>query len=307
MENNRHSHALKSLQRVKKDNDPECLVCHTTGFNRQGGFISGKLTPDKANVQCESCHGAGREHANYPKVQRAETASTKYLNCHTKENSPAYNFSTYFPKIMHPQLKPAVVHNQSISEIIGVYDVIDKNKPIINNKQLELVEFFNFYCNRCYILNNNRNDLYGDLAKPVKHIEYPIIFGIEQKPWAAYAYLAAKKSDKAQEFKDAVFKAKFEDKLNIDNKDSILKIAKSLNLEGIIKKAINKESADINQQYKAIIKLKEKYKLYATPTLVINDNLLVLPKHTADNTNQLIENTKEILLDMQCRQYAICD
>jgi hypothetical protein len=41
-------------------NDPRCLSCHTTGYDPgrdNGGFDEG--VPAMANVQCESCHGAG--------------------------------------------------------------------------------------------------------------------------------------------------------------------------------------------------------------------------------------------------------
>lgn len=39
--------------------DPACLVCHTTGFGKPGGFVSLAKTPDLIGVQCEMCHGAG--------------------------------------------------------------------------------------------------------------------------------------------------------------------------------------------------------------------------------------------------------
>jgi len=303
----RHANALQSLVKAGKDNDPECLVCHTVGFDRPGGYVAHSLTPQLANVQCDACHGAGKKHAEYPRVHRSGTASGQCLRCHTSENSPAFKFETYLPKILHPQPTPAPIQQQHISRVLGLYDVIDSDRPLVTAEQIEVIEFFNFYCNRCYVLNKNRQNLFGGLAKPVKHIEYPIIFGIEQKPWGSYAYLAAQQAGKAQAFKDAMFKAKFEDGKDIDDKETVIQLAAQLGLGGEARQAIDQEFPAVNRRYAQIQELKKNYKLYATPTLVINDNVRVLPEHTADNTNLLIENTREILLDMQCRQHAACD
>ncbi|MBZ5648153.1 MAG: cytochrome c family protein [Acidobacteriia bacterium] len=43
--------------------DAECLVCHTTGYGKPGGFESIEKTPALAGVQCEACHGAGGNYA----------------------------------------------------------------------------------------------------------------------------------------------------------------------------------------------------------------------------------------------------
>ncbi len=58
-----HAHALASLERYKREHDPDCLTCHTTSFGRPGGTRSlttaTKYFPD---VGCENCHGPSVAH-----------------------------------------------------------------------------------------------------------------------------------------------------------------------------------------------------------------------------------------------------
>ncbi|MBI4829652.1 MAG: hypothetical protein HY804_12750 [Nitrospinae bacterium] len=55
----------KALKDVKLDHtkdyddDPKCLECHTTGFNKPGGYSGTNMKDDLKGVGCESCHGPG--------------------------------------------------------------------------------------------------------------------------------------------------------------------------------------------------------------------------------------------------------
>ncbi len=97
----RHGRAYDTLRKINKAFDPECLVCHVVGFNLEGGFISELDTPGLKNVQCEVCHGPGRDHASAPQAGFGSRANEACKNCHVKNHSPRFNFAEYWPKIRH--------------------------------------------------------------------------------------------------------------------------------------------------------------------------------------------------------------
>ncbi len=100
-EQSRHGNAYKTLSDVNKAFDPECLICHTTGFNQPGGFLSALDTPTLKNVQCEMCHGPRREHAQSPAGGFAKDARKACGKCHVRNHSPNFSFEKYWPKIAH--------------------------------------------------------------------------------------------------------------------------------------------------------------------------------------------------------------
>ncbi len=99
--NSRHGHAYDTLRKVNKAFDPECLVCHVTGLNQPGGFISEIDTPDLKNVQCEVCHGPALNHTQAPAKGFGKDARQACKRCHVKNHSPGFNFATYWDKIKH--------------------------------------------------------------------------------------------------------------------------------------------------------------------------------------------------------------
>ncbi|MDX1594671.1 MAG: cytochrome c family protein, partial [Gammaproteobacteria bacterium] len=98
-----HAGALGVLERVGKAFDPNCVVCHSVGFGKEGGFLALDETPGLANVQCESCHGPGRAHVAsggqaYP---GARVAAEACAGCHHPHHSPSFDFAAYWPRIAH--------------------------------------------------------------------------------------------------------------------------------------------------------------------------------------------------------------
>lgn len=114
--------------------DPECISCHVTGWHpgkyfpyRSGyqslkgapgadGHPRLKATPGLINVGCESCHGPGGAHAAAElgsdlalqeklqaavRVTKAESEKKACVECHDGDNSPDFDFPTYWPQVEH--------------------------------------------------------------------------------------------------------------------------------------------------------------------------------------------------------------
>ncbi|MBM4250884.1 MAG: hypothetical protein FJ146_02840 [Deltaproteobacteria bacterium] len=99
----KHAHALKTLQDKNKHEDPACIGCHVLGANEPGGYVSAESSPQFANVQCESCHGARRSHINNPQRERGVKKPDRAIctGCHNKQHSPKFDYEVYWSRIQH--------------------------------------------------------------------------------------------------------------------------------------------------------------------------------------------------------------
>lgn len=98
----RHANAWKTLENVKRTNDPECIICHSVGFEKDG-FLSAELTPHLSSVQCENCHGVTPPHipGDDFKASRVKVTQSTCKNCHVGSHSPSFSFEKYWPRIQH--------------------------------------------------------------------------------------------------------------------------------------------------------------------------------------------------------------
>jgi len=101
-----HAQAGQTLDAEQKAGDADCLRCHTTAFDRPGGFpASGGLAvhADLGRVGCESCHGPGGEHVAPEAVKLGSILSLGDKcdscvilqicgSCHDDANDPGFEF-----------------------------------------------------------------------------------------------------------------------------------------------------------------------------------------------------------------------
>ncbi|MCA9109974.1 MAG: hypothetical protein KDA52_08515 [Planctomycetaceae bacterium] len=116
--------SLKDRVRFDRIHDPECICCHTAGWDPQevlryeSGYVSADQSAHLQGVHCENCHGPASEHVTLEEsgdasdaeieAERekmhitAEWAETNLcIKCHDHENSPDFEFDSYWKQIAH--------------------------------------------------------------------------------------------------------------------------------------------------------------------------------------------------------------
>ena len=88
----RHAFAFETLLKKERYFDGECVSCHTTGFGYQTGFQIGDQNSTLKGVQCETCHGPGKQHVGNPKKSNIRNGAdtTLCLECHDTKHSPGF-------------------------------------------------------------------------------------------------------------------------------------------------------------------------------------------------------------------------
>lgn len=95
----KHAKATETIIPSPKYAQEECLICHSTGYGKMGEYSTVEEVPFfLQGVQCEACHGEGRGHPEKDGIERKVTLGT-CRNCHTKDQSPLFNFTAYLEKI----------------------------------------------------------------------------------------------------------------------------------------------------------------------------------------------------------------
>ena len=88
----RHAFAYQTIQKKERYFEAECVSCHTTGFGYPTGFQIGAQDATLEGVQCETCHGPGKQHVGNPKKSniRSGADTSLCLQCHDTKHSPGF-------------------------------------------------------------------------------------------------------------------------------------------------------------------------------------------------------------------------
>ena len=88
----RHAFAYQTLVKKERYFDAGCVSCHTTGFGYPTGFHIADSDARLEGVQCETCHGPGKQHVGNPKKSniRSGADTSLCLQCHDPEHSPGF-------------------------------------------------------------------------------------------------------------------------------------------------------------------------------------------------------------------------
>lgn len=124
-----HANAFESLSTgrdgqehnwVPRTFDAECLSCHVTGWEPQkvlrfkSGYVDRQASSHLLGNGCENCHGPGSRHVELVEAGQVEPSLAEVrvtleqarhkicISCHDLDNSPAFDFDTYWPQITHP-------------------------------------------------------------------------------------------------------------------------------------------------------------------------------------------------------------
>jgi hypothetical protein len=103
-----HARAWETMVKTRQTGNLDCVVCHTTGFDRPGGprTIAGLET--YVDVGCESCHGPGSAHVKEPKIaldHGKKVPERVCAECHRAQaDQKPFNFEERLPLVVHSRV-----------------------------------------------------------------------------------------------------------------------------------------------------------------------------------------------------------
>ena len=102
----RHASAYATLVKAKRTGDPNCLMCHTSGFGTKAGFYTIEKTRQLANVNCQDCHRFNQAEHRKKGFVVEPVAKEICQTCHTPITDPKFDLKEKQAKIRCPIAGP---------------------------------------------------------------------------------------------------------------------------------------------------------------------------------------------------------
>jgi thiol:disulfide interchange protein DsbA len=176
--------------------------------------------------------------------------------------------------------------------IKGVYTRIPGHEFKFDGKQVEIIEFFSFYCSHCYEFGKSIPVIKGNFPKKIKWKTVPIYWG-KGSPNPGQAYFLAEEAGKGEQMRKAIFKAFFVEKRDIGNVKVLEDIGIRLGLGFDFSRRLRagEKAGDVGEA----ILMSKKYDINETPSLIIAGNLKINPGMLDHNIDFLRDNAITIL------------
>ena len=88
-------HIKKMEKKLSPEEYKACFGCHTTGYGKEGGFVSETGTPALKNAGCEVCHGPKSLHieSQDPEDIIGEVDRETCMTCHNQDRVSEFDFN----------------------------------------------------------------------------------------------------------------------------------------------------------------------------------------------------------------------
>jgi thiol:disulfide interchange protein DsbA len=187
---------------------------------------------------------------------------------------------------------PVAANAADEQEIQGIYVRMPEFKFDFDGKQVEIVEFFSFYCGHCYELEKFIPAIKGNFPKKIRWRSIPVYWGrASSKP--GEAYLLAEEAGKGEQMKKALFETLFLEKRNIGDPAVLEDIGTRIGLGFDFSRRLR--AGDKEKEAKAALIMMDSYKINETPSVVIAGNLRVNPSMGAGTLEFFRDNMITII------------
>jgi len=175
--------------------------------------------------------------------------------------------------------------------IEGSYEQLTEQAFVFDGKQVEIVEFLNFYCGHCYNFESAIPVIKGNFPKKIIWKTVPLYWGKSAK--AVEAFFLAEEAGKGEEMKKALFKAQFVDKRDISNINVVESIGAEIGMGFDFSRRL-RSGEKAKEVGEAMLK-SQAYKINETPTLVIAGNIKVTAHDTGHDADAFRNNVITIV------------